>query len=381
MFFQPVSVFPVWEKYQPLRNAAILALLLFILSKKERNASFVSNKINVFFILFMAMQVISSSQIWLRESLETFNFWLKIGIVYFLIINSVTDERKVKWILVSIIAAISYLGYYSIEKFIVSYAPGVRASGFGWYENPNDLAIILVSVIPFVMLMFNLSDSGFIRLLFLLTAGIFSFIILFTGSRNGLLGLAIVGILSIKTSDKIKGVLKPLFTIILIFFMASIGIKGVLSRQDAVSGLRGDDSAESRIIQWKAGWRMLLSNPLFGVAPGQFRENAADYGGIRGLDPHNTFVQVYSETGVLGGLFFTFFSFFSFWGAVKIIKQSREKSKDHRMIILRFLCISLIGFWVCAFFSNRYQFYILYVIVALLVAVQNQPTQKGLKAK
>ena len=40
------------------------------------------------------------------------------------------------------------------------------------------------------------------------------------------------------------------------------------------------------------------------------------------------------------------------------------------VIIYKYLIITLAGFWVCAFFSNRVYFKILYVLIALITALR-----------
>jgi len=105
------------------------------------------------------MQVLSASAVWISVGIEIFNLWLRMGLVYFLITQSVDNEAKVKGIAATIVLAIVYLSYYSISSFVVGYLPGVRAAGFGWYENPNDIAIILVTAIPLALLVANTAKA------------------------------------------------------------------------------------------------------------------------------------------------------------------------------------------------------------------------------
>ena len=64
---------------------------------------------------------------------------------------------------------------------------------FNLWLRPNDIAIILVTAIPLALLVANTAKAMPTRILFMAIAGMFAFNILFTGSRNGMLGLLAVG--------------------------------------------------------------------------------------------------------------------------------------------------------------------------------------------
>ncbi len=376
MFFQPTAVFPELIPYQPLRNIALIALLVYLISRKKNPIQFFSIPENRFFFLFVVVQVVSAATIWLTGGYEVFIEWLKIGIVYFLIVKICTTEGKIKWLAVAIIAGIAYLSYYSITSYTVSSSQGLRAWGYGWYDAANDIALIMVVTIPLCLLVSELS-KGFMGLIFLIFAAVFGYNILITGSRNGLLGLAGVGFLSLASYTKIGKYFKIIITAIMIIMIISVGIATVLQRPD-LTGLAGDDSSLNRITQWKAGLRMILAHPLFGVGPNAFGDRAAEFGGIRGLLLHNTIIQAFAETGIPGGLFFILFGFFPLKKSYDyFIKGKIYSSKISGYILAyKYLSISLVGFWICAVFSNRIMGYTLYVITALMIAARTALNEK-----
>jgi len=377
MFFQPVYIWPWLEQYQPLRNSAIIALIAYSLVGYKSKTPFFSVKTNKYFVLFALFQTISSFKLWSQAGIETFNLWLKLGIVYYLIFKSVMTEKRLQWIILMIAAAIGYLSYYSVNEYIVSYVSGTRAYGFGWYENGNDLSMILVSVIPLAVLLSSMRKNIILKYFFLGVAGTFAFNILFTASRNGLLGLCVVGLLSVLSLRRINKVIRIGLIVLLGIAVVTVGVVNILARPD-LNSLTGDDSSENRKIQWKAGIRMTLANPILGVGRGEFRYRAVDYGGIRGLQPHNTIIQVFGDTGIPGGIFYVLFAIWPLIEGWKIIERGRKnKIENEQLIIYRFLLISLTGFWVCAFFSNRYHSYILYVLIALIVAAKQNLIHKA----
>ena len=196
MFFQPTAVFPELVHYQPLRNTAVIAFILYLISRKNISSPFFSIWGNRFFSLFVLMQILSASALWLRGGLDIFIEWMKIGIVYFLIFKLGTSEKRITWLAAAIVSGITYLSYYSVTSYFSMYQPGLRAWGYGWYEAANDISLAMVIAIPLSFLVSE-SSRGIIRKLFLFFPVLFGFNILLTGSRNGLLGLAGVGFLSI----------------------------------------------------------------------------------------------------------------------------------------------------------------------------------------
>jgi cell division protein FtsW (lipid II flippase) len=60
-----------------------------------------------------------------------------------------------------------------------------------------------------------------------------------------------------------------------------------------------DESAASRITQWKASIDAMSANPI-GFGLGRFKDVISAYGGIPGLDAHNQFFLVGVELGVAG---------------------------------------------------------------------------------
>jgi O-antigen ligase len=380
LFLQPVAIYPELAFLNPIRNMTLLSLGGYFLMGGKNEVIFTQSKTNLYCMLFVAMQIISPMASWVGSITESLVTWLLYIFLYFLIIKQCNSVQRVRTLVLMIVLAVCYLSYYSLTHFVAYYEPGQRAGGFGWYENPNDLSLILVCTIPLVLLLAESSGTVITQVFWYFISGMFIFNVLFTGSRSGMIGICLVTGLGLFFSTKLTGMLKKVVTVVMIIAVFGTGVAVITSRGD-LKGLHGDDSSENRVIQWEAGIRMTVANPFLGVGPGEFENYADRFGGIHGLAPHNTLVQAFAETGVLGGVFFVMFACQPLYRYVRNIKDKVVVGNTEIQLYHNFFFSSLCGFWSCAFFSNRYKTYILFVLVAILVAVRDYLADASLDAK
>jgi hypothetical protein len=94
-------------------------------------------------------------------------------------------------------------------------------------------------------------------------------------------------------------------------------------------------SLRLRFGYWRVAVRMAMDNLLTGVGLGNFAIAYPAYqyigaGDVR--EAHNGFLQIFAETGFLGGLlFFAFWAYFGIWGSWRIIN---EKDKHIKLLLL-----------------------------------------------
>ncbi|MCK5861538.1 MAG: O-antigen ligase family protein [Candidatus Hydrogenedentes bacterium] len=108
-------------------------------------------------------------------------------------------------------------------------------------------------------------------------------------------------------------------------------------------------SLRLRFGYWRVALRMALDNPLTGVGLGNFAIAYPAYqyigaGDVR--EAHNGFLQVFSETGLMGGLLFAaFWIYFGLWGAWRIVTEKNKKEK----LLLLGLYAGVVAFCIHAF--------------------------------
>ncbi|HPQ45619.1 MAG TPA: hypothetical protein PKZ42_15485 [Syntrophales bacterium] len=235
MFFQPVFVFPALVPLRPYQSSALLALAAYLLAGDKGGKPFLANKYTQFFLLFVTMQIMSASSIWLRAGWEILFVWLNYIIIFFLIVKESTDVHRIRKLSFIIVAALVYLSYDSIRR----YEPGVRASGFGWYENANDVVLILVTVIPLVFYLIETSQHKLWRYLYFIIAVLFTINIFLCGSRQGLLGLVIVGIPSLISMKGIPKLFRTSLSVALMIAIFTTGFAVVRNAETWGEGLQG----------------------------------------------------------------------------------------------------------------------------------------------
>ncbi|MDP5133544.1 MAG: O-antigen ligase family protein [Paraglaciecola sp.] len=229
----------------------------------------------------------------------------------------------------------------------------------GIFQDPNDLGMLLVMNLPFLVYFFY--NGGFIsKLLSFSIFGVFLYGIYITGSRGTILGTA--ALFGFYLLLRYGGTRLIIFGIV-----SGPAIATLLSQFGGLNS--GEASARGRLYAWYDGIHYLLSNPIFGIGKGNF----ADW---HGRTAHNSYILVAAELGVFG---------YTLWGGAlaltvfigyKIFKLPVERFANHpqKTLILdelklnTALLFSMIAFMVTAFFLSRSYILLLFIFVGMNVA-------------
>jgi putative inorganic carbon (hco3(-)) transporter len=177
---------------------------------------------------------------------------------------------------------------YDVDGAIIDSYPRLRYLGF--FEDPNDLSMILGVGI---LLAYYLMSTGrtILRVLWLMPLGLFAYLIGLTQSRGGLLGLAAAIAAYFASRLGWKKAL-PLALV------AMAGLLFVVGGRQANFSL-SSGTGQARLQHWSDGL-ILMSTPrsfLFGIGFGMYEEEV-------GHVAHNSYIQAFVETGMLGGILF-----------------------------------------------------------------------------
>lgn len=163
--------------------------------------------------------------------------------------------------------------------------------------NPNGLAFIICTVLPF--LYFGASLSWIKRLIFLVFAPLCVYALMLTGSRTGFVGLVIItlGILMRAKQRLVLAVACVLIAVIGFPLLSPDMQDRYLSIVGA--GAKNEGTAEGRIAGVMTNFEVALRRPFFGHGLGTSREANANFGDSD-KPAHNLYAEAALELGFIG---------------------------------------------------------------------------------
>ncbi|MEM9827947.1 MAG: O-antigen ligase family protein [Planctomycetota bacterium] len=259
----------------------------------------------------------------------------------------------------------------------------IEGLGEGLLADPNDLASMLVTLVPLVWYHASTETSALDRLLGLGALVSLLVGVVITESRGGLIALIAVAGWLLMTSR--ASIIKKLSVIAIV---GGIGVAllpdDIANRYATItSAAQTDESAQSRLAVWMAGARMFQDHPLFGVGVTNFEivygSRYIDRVGAGDIwrSAHNSAVEAAAELGAIGLLAWLMFMCGPVWvlwrarrrlGAAtreldasdQAVERWEEASEDDLVRETRraeFWCesmmASVIGFLVSAMFLSK----------------------------
>jgi O-antigen ligase len=205
------------------------------------------------------------------------------------------------------------------------------------------------TLITYLILLITLLYNKARNIIYLSTGLLASLIgIYISGLRAGLLGaiLFTIAILIIfifdKTSIKknLLYVVGVIFLAVIICFIYSKTEEVIINRIENLAGyedmkFKSDETLLTRIDDFRIAWEMFREHPLAGAGFGSFKNYKGNAFSNSQKYPHNIFLELLGETGIIGLLYFLFFLFY--------IIKTLKKISPYLIIIF------LTGFWFALF--------------------------------
>ena len=175
----------------------------------------------------------------------------------------------------------------------------------------------------------NISNK--LRILYLSTILINIPAIIFENTRIVWLGLFIT--FSIISIVSIRNKLKSLFIIILILLSSSLifqfSPESYQRFQSITDTTQSTQSNYQRILMWNASIKMFIDYPIFGIGIGNYHDKqASSYLTEEFIDipyhPHNTFLYILSESGLLGAISYISLFLYLFYNAINNFKSTKN---------------------------------------------------------
>ena len=303
LYALPAQLFPALEVLHPTQVIAVSALILLLLEKMTSRGSFALVWPEGYLLLaFVGAAALSTfSAFWPLRAYEASLDLGRIVIAFFLIVNTVVTEKRLRAVLLAMVAgglfpALGTLNHYMHGDLV----EGTRAHWIGVFANPNELAYILVMLVPIAAVLAGRARYP-LRIMLWTAISLYVVAIYLTSSRGALIGLFGVAVL---LAIRQQGVLLKIVMGLLLAGGLAFGAAS-WTRSASLSNINQDYTFQQRIATIKAGIAMFAAHPIVGVgincavvafplyAPDDFKSKKA-------LVIHNTIIQALSETGILG---------------------------------------------------------------------------------
>lgn len=262
----------------------------------------------------------------------------------------------------------------------------------GPLADPNFYAMALVAIIPLALHQSRYARTAALRALAGLLACAIGVAAVLTYSRGGFLALAVVIFASMLT-----GLLRARYVLIgaAIVLMALPFLPGsyvgrfasattevpASLQGDAAPATEVDTSVTGRLAVAKAGLLMFAHHPIVGVGIDNFKTRFQDYGRPLGLatraqrSPHNLYIQVAAETGIIGLV-----AFAALIGSAFAHLRSgwrRWSGVPARSDMYRAFAVALIGYLTASIFLHaaypRFLWLLLASVLAARAVQQEEP--------
>jgi putative inorganic carbon (HCO3(-)) transporter len=344
----------------------------------------------------VVMLITTPFSIWPGGALSEFTeSYLKILIVFVLMMNTLTTPQRLERITWLIILSVGYVAARGVFDYArgVNIVEGGRLAGAvsGIFGNPNDLATNMVTFMPAAAIVaMSREQSAMRRIIAVVIVGLMLATIVFTKSRGGVLGLVMMlGALAL-LGGKVRrgfGVVAVACVVAATPFMPGAFWARMQSmfdeRQDKV---QFSGSSESRRMLLEEGIATFLERPFTGVGAGQFKNYNPPGRVQQWRETHNALIQVAADMGVLGLLAFSFLILRAALAAAatrRMLSGPRKRGdpdllasvltpRDRAALYNHTVAMTagLIGWFVCSLFSSVAYNWTFYYVLALIVAAR-----------
>ena len=398
LFFRPQDHLAALESLHLAELTAIAGLAAMAVRRLRAGQTIAKVNAEVIGVIMLGAVIVLTIpfSIWPGGSLKVFSdIYVKIILIFALMMSTITSPRRLRQMTWIMIIASGYIAGRGVFDYLrgVNLVEGDRLRGAvgGMFENPNDLALNLVTFLA-PTLFIIIQDKKMSRRLFaLLLAALMLAATVATKSRSGFLGLVAMGLVVVYYTARVKpGVVLAVVVagLLAIPAMPSSFWTRMDSIMNADEDATGSRAARMRLLN--QGVEVFADNPLTGIGAGQFQNYAGPGVVEKWRVTHNVWLQVASELGMFGVMAFLFLvvrAYMANFRALRMLRTPRkkttaapsvQKARGHltmtanEFVILdtnaRGMIAALVGWTVCAFFASVAFNWTFYYVLALSVA-------------
>lgn len=321
--------------------------------------------------------IFGKDRVWLLTFVQ---LWVLMFLAGELLVTS--QRQQTAMVIFALAAMVSALFAIFQGEIAEDALSSARVSGLA--TNANQAARYFVTALVFFYYLRTKTESASLKFFFLI--GIFiTFIgVFFTVSRSGMLLLfgafGLILIFQPRVTNKAGSIILLVAGLILLSFFSDSIFRIIRDIFPAIQ--EGTDTVGLRYNLWKAGWKMWVDHPFRGVGIGQYNRNLWRYmmgmeGPTRGsASSHNTYVQVLSETGIVGFILFVGMLVSAFKHLWPSTARREEKNVNLRNTWFIILLIISVGGITITDLANK----ILWMVLGVSVVFAKNKTLEGEKS-
>jgi O-antigen ligase len=287
-------------------------------------------------------------------------------------------EIEFKGIVAATIFGGCLAGIYSSYEFYhsVGWAGGMRSSLVMGNEaiNPNTFATRLLLPLALSVGAFLAARSGLHRMIMLGCSSILTLAVLLTLSRGAALAVLVMAIVFLIRS----GVNRRLLVIVTLIGLTILALPSEFFKR---VGQAADTGGAGRLDIWRVGWEVMKHHGVFGAGINGFAAAYSPYAGYAprfvGFDraPHNLYLEVSVEAGIIGMLFLVLAVRTQLWEGRS--KGARVGKPNPWMVACEAASWSIMTSGMFAHLFWQKSFWFLWIMVALSTQLYKNSSQNG----
>lgn len=310
------SRFPILGIVRPtVLLVAVISVLIFMAARDAptRDTSNTTRYLNIL-VLYMVLTIpfVQWPGSVLRFGLEGF---IKAAVFFYFAVHLVDDIKRLRVFVFTILGCQAFRVLEPLYLHVTTgYWGGAAHMGGGEFMarlsgapsdiiNPNGLAFVVLTVIPFMHYLLGGSQSKVLKSLYVLLLPPLLYAFVLTGSRSGMIGILVVyGFILLRSKHKAVMVAGAAVAAVVMLGTMSADLEDRY-RSIVDHSARNAETSEGRIEGVFRDFRVGMQRPLFGHGLGTSREALGNIAGVDQIS-HNLYTEVLIELGIVGLLLY-----------------------------------------------------------------------------
>lgn len=379
----------------------------------EKKILFTKTALNVPIFVFLLCSLIASfHSVHIQYSLGTiFHDYLTYFILFFCMVNTIESQEQIKRIVTAMLITCGLVCAYGLYGYYTGIA--IRdARLVATFKYHSRIAKYISLLLPFALCLFFYYKSIFVRLSLICFIFVCTFSLILTMSRTSWIAVFVM-LFFVGFAAKKKYLIFVLIGMcaLLIFFLPSKFITQVKTITQVNKFFVSEEILGERLLCWKASIAIIKEHPVLGIGPGkrnfrdvyqQYAKNIKDTekqrkketvaeqpretevkkkrraGDIERLShPHNLFLQIWVDSGIVGLLSFLWLFAAVFYVAIKSWRLSKV---GYEKMLLMSIVASLISIfshaWTDTFWKKPEALFLWYIMGILFATIHHTTNRK-----